>query len=98
MLSWAGREIRQTWTAVGSVLIETPCALGQVCRRRSLRKGVVSTIRRHPDEAPGLGNSSTLPPRANVVIVKQSHWPEEWVDAMEMETYSFFDAVVQALP
>jgi len=36
-------------------------------------------------------------PRANVVIIKQSHWHAEWVDELEMETYAFFDAVVDAL-
>lgn len=31
------------------------------------------------------------------MIVKHSHWPKEWVDELEMETYAFFDAVVAAL-
>ncbi|MCW5560121.1 MAG: serine hydrolase, partial [Verrucomicrobiae bacterium] len=36
-------------------------------------------------------------PRAHAVIVKQSHWPEEWVDDMEMESLAVFDAIIDAL-
>lgn len=43
------------------------------------------------------GHFVYVAPRANVVIVKHSHWPKEWVDELEMETYAFFDAVVTAL-
>ncbi|MGE3313145.1 MAG: serine hydrolase domain-containing protein [Limisphaerales bacterium] len=43
------------------------------------------------------GHFVYVAPRANVVIVKHSHWPKEWVDEMEMETAVFFDAVVAAL-
>lgn len=36
-------------------------------------------------------------PQARVVIVKQSHWPKEWVDELEHETYLFFQAAVAAI-
>lgn len=36
-------------------------------------------------------------PDEGVVIVKLSAWPEAWVDEMEFESYTFFDAVINAL-
>jgi CubicO group peptidase (beta-lactamase class C family) len=38
-----------------------------------------------------------IAPKEKVVIVKLSHWPEGWVDDMEMECYAFFDAVVESI-
>ena len=36
-------------------------------------------------------------PEEDVVIIKLSHWPDAWVDEMEMETYTFFEATIEAL-
>jgi CubicO group peptidase (beta-lactamase class C family) len=38
-----------------------------------------------------------IAPDEGVVIVKLSAWPEAWVDAMELESYAFFEAVIDAL-
>ncbi len=49
-------------------------------------------------EAQGVyGQLIYVAPEADVVIVKLSHWPEAWVPALEMESYAFFDAVIEAL-
>jgi CubicO group peptidase (beta-lactamase class C family) len=49
-------------------------------------------------EAVGMfGQFVYIAPKENVVIVKLSRWTEGWVDDLEMETYAFFDAVVEKL-
>lgn len=49
-------------------------------------------------EAQGIyGQFFYIAPDAGVVIVKLSHWPEAWVDAMELESYAFFEAVIAEL-
>ncbi len=49
-------------------------------------------------EAQGIyGQLVYIAPKDNVVIVKLSHWPEPWVDDMELESYTFFNAVIEAL-
>ena len=37
-----------------------------------------------------------IAPDADVVIIKLSHWPDAWVDEKEMESYAFFEAVIEA--
>lgn len=49
-------------------------------------------------EAQGVyGQLIYVAPEDDVVIVKLSYWPEAWVPALEMESYAFFDAVIDAL-
>lgn len=49
-------------------------------------------------EAQGVyGQLIYVAPADDVVIVKLSYWPEAWVPALEMESYAFFDAVIEAL-
>ncbi len=43
------------------------------------------------------GQMIYIAPDADVVIVKLSHWPEAWIDALEKECALFFDAVTQYL-
>jgi len=49
-------------------------------------------------EAVGIyGQFIHVAPEEGVVIVKLSYWPEPWVDALEFESYAFFEAVIAAL-
>jgi CubicO group peptidase (beta-lactamase class C family) len=49
-------------------------------------------------EAQGVyGQLIYVAPEDDVVIVKLSYWPDAWVDAMEYESYTFFNAVIEAL-
>jgi CubicO group peptidase (beta-lactamase class C family) len=43
------------------------------------------------------GHFVYVSPHSNVVIVKHSHWPKEWDDDLEMETYAFFESVTKYL-
>ena len=36
-------------------------------------------------------------PEDDVVIIKLSYWPDAWVDELELETYTFFDAAISAV-
>jgi len=48
-------------------------------------------------EAQGVyGQLIYVAPAEHVVIVKLSYWPDAWVDAMEEESYVFFQAVIDA--
>jgi len=49
-------------------------------------------------EAQGVyGQLVYVAPEEDVVIVKLSYWPDAWVDSMEYESYTFFNAVIEAL-
>jgi CubicO group peptidase (beta-lactamase class C family) len=49
-------------------------------------------------EAQGVyGQLIYVAPDVDVVIVKLSAWPDAWVPELEMESYAFFDAVIEAL-
>jgi CubicO group peptidase (beta-lactamase class C family) len=49
-------------------------------------------------EAQGIfGQLIFVAPDEGIVIVKLSIWPEPWVEEMELESYAFFNAVINAL-
>ena len=49
-------------------------------------------------EAQGVyGQLIFVAPAERVVIVKLSYWPEAWVEALEAESYAFFEAAIDAL-
>jgi hypothetical protein len=49
-------------------------------------------------EAQGIyGQLVYVAPEEGVVIVKLSYWPEPWIVEMELESYAFFNAVIDAL-
>jgi CubicO group peptidase (beta-lactamase class C family) len=49
-------------------------------------------------EAQGIyGQFIYVAPKDDVVIIKLSYWPQPWIVPLEIETYTFFNAVIDAL-